>query len=106
MRKSHRMAVRAVVSIILICLPLAKKLNSLQLISVVTGLVVFVLIVDVYGHTNIEVPVFGGQERCSYTAECPLKKKDLEHAVKSGETVTIEALADKEGGEKALFESS
>lgn len=106
LKKMHRMGIRLIVAVVLVCLPLAKSLNSLQLIGTVTGLVVFVLIVDIYGHTNVETAFFGGRRHCAYTADCPMKKKDLEHAVKSGETVTIQALAEKESGEKALFESS
>ena len=49
--KRPRLAIRSAVAITLICLPLADGLNSLQLISTTTGLILFVLMVEVWGQT-------------------------------------------------------
>ncbi|KAI9792970.1 MAG: hypothetical protein M1816_001292 [Peltula sp. TS41687] len=97
LRKSHRLAVRFVVAIILLCLPLAQHhLNSVELVAVVTALVWFVLIVDLYGLSKVGVKLFGRHGRCAYTAECGMRRKELEQAVKTGQTVNIEALAEKD----------
>ena len=105
-RKSHRLFVRFAVAIILVCLSTARSLNSLQLVATVTGLVVFVLVVDLAGLSMKGVSLFGRGGRCAYTADCPMRKKDLEHAVKTGQTVKIEAMSDKKNGEKGLYELS
>lgn len=106
LKKSHRLVVRFMVAIILICLPTAHHLNSVELVSVVTGLVWFVLVVDLYGLSKKGVKLFGRHGRCAYTADCGMRTKDLEHAVKTGEAVNIEALAEKEKGQKGLYELS
>lgn len=45
----YRLALRAVVSIIWMCLSLATDLNPLELIGITTSMTVFTLAVDVYG---------------------------------------------------------
>lgn len=50
--KRFRIAMRFIVSIILICLPTAENLNSLDLIGLVTGLLVFQLLVELVGSST------------------------------------------------------
>ncbi|KAI9884875.1 MAG: tRNA-specific adenosine deaminase subunit tad3 [Watsoniomyces obsoletus] len=107
LKKWHRLTVRTIISIIIICLPKAHSLNSLELISAMTGLLVFDLIFEVYGLTKVGEPLFGRKrKKCTYWADCPMKKKDLEEAAKTGEVVNIEVLANKQDGEKGHFENS
>ena len=101
--KRYRIAIRIAVSITLICLPLARSLNSLQLISITTGLVAFVLMVDVYGSTSKYDNFWACTSHCKYRANCPLKKRILAEAVKSGTTVKLEEVQ-LEHGEKPLYE--
>ncbi len=98
---------RTVVSIIVICLPKARSLNSLELIGTVTGLLALDLIIELYGLTKVGESFFGRRrKKCTYWADCPMKKKDLEEAAKTGEVVNIEVLANKQDGEKGHFENS
>ncbi|KAH0559062.1 hypothetical protein GP486_004348 [Trichoglossum hirsutum] len=83
LKKKHRLAVRFAVAVAFLCLPLAKHLNSLTLISTTTGLVVLV-----------------------YTVNCKMRKTDLEDAMKKGDPIKIEELAEKESGQQGLYEPS
>lgn len=106
--KRYRLAFRFAVSVVLLCLPTVERLNSLQLISTVTGLVLCVLIVDLYGLSNTRISLFSRTGRCAYTAECPMRRKDIEHTIKTGETIKVEELVnnDKKTGHKGLYELS
>jgi hypothetical protein len=103
-RKSKRMANRFAVCIILCCLPTAHHLNSLQLISIVTGLIIWVLFVELFGCSSPEESFFGEKKQCKYTARCKISKKDLESAVKGGHVINVSELSDR--GEKGLYEMS
>ena len=92
MRKSARLVVRFAVSIILICLPLANGLNSLELIATTTSLVFLVLCVDIYGMSAVNEDFWNGSGRYRYSAECKLKKHDMEAAMKTS-TLNIAELA-------------
>ncbi|KAG8872640.1 hypothetical protein FRB98_009501 [Tulasnella sp. 332] len=67
-RKRTRLAFRVVIATIWLCLPLAKSLNSLQLIGTTTGLTVLVLAVDVWGQSCWEDSFWCGEE-CKYRAK-------------------------------------
>lgn len=99
--KRKRMTNRFIVCVILFCLPLARGLNSLQLISVVTGLIVWVLLLELWGCSCPEESFFGEKSQCKYTARCKVSKKDLESAVKNGHVVKVSELAKR--GEKAVY---
>lgn len=101
-RKSKRMANRFAVCIILFCLPTAHHLNSLQLISITTGLTIWVLLVELFGCSPLDESFFGEKKQCKYTARCKISKKDLESAVKGGHVIKVSELSD--AGEKAQFE--
>lgn len=102
--KKHRLAVRVGVALILICLPLAHKLNSLAMISTTTGLVAFALTVDVYGSTSICDTFWRDTSICKYSAECQVRKKDIETAIKTGEKIVVEEISKGTKGEKCVFE--
>lgn len=99
---------RVSVAVVLFCLPLAKSLNSLQLISTTTGLVALVLMVDVYGSTSVYENFWKCTACCKYKADCPVKKKILVEAVKNGTTVKLEEVGfgAGDGGEKGFYDVS
>ncbi|TVY33559.1 hypothetical protein LOCC1_G007531, partial [Lachnellula occidentalis] len=97
-RKKHRMANRFGICAILFCLPLAQGINSLQLISIVTGLVLWVLLLELWGCSCPEESFFGEKRQCRYTARCKVSRGDLERAGRQGRVVKVEEIAGK-GGE-------
>ncbi|ESZ94376.1 hypothetical protein SBOR_5240 [Sclerotinia borealis F-4128] len=76
--KRYRMLNRLFICIIIILLPLAHSLNSLQLISIVTGLVVWVLVLELWGMSCPDETFFGGEKNCAYTAKCRVSRGDSE----------------------------
>ena len=101
--KRHRLAFRFLISIIMICLPLAKSLDSLRFVSITCALTVLVLCVDLYGSTCIHDSLWRGDRKCRYSAECRLRRRDIEEAVKTGAVVDVEDLAGKNLGEKGYL---
>lgn len=87
--KRVRIPVRIAVALVLICLSLAESLSSLQLIATTTGLIIFVLVVDLYGSTSVHDTFWKCRKQCKYRAECSIKKNRLIKALKNGETVTM-----------------
>ena len=102
-RKRYRIPNRIAVGIILICLSVVTSLDSLQLISVTTGLVVYVLMIDVYGSTSIHDEFWKCSSQCKYRAVCPLRKKDVVDALKTGTTINL-AEVDLDGAEKGFHD--
>lgn len=102
--KRYRMANRFAVCLIFFCLPTAHGLNSLQLISVATGLIIWVLLLELWGMSCPEESFFGEKKACKYTARCRVSKKDLESAVKGGHVINVQSLSDR--GEKGHYELS
>ena len=96
--KVPRLVVRFAVAVVLICLPLAESLHSLQLIATVACLVVAVLFVDLLGSTARGESVWRDRSRCEYAADCKLKRKDIEELADGGGT--LRDLAAKDIGEK------
>ena len=105
-KKRYRLVVRFAIAIVLLCLPMAENLNSLTLISTTTGLVVLVLLVELWGTSCVQDSFFQEREQCKYIANCKMRKRDLEDAVKRGDTINIEELAEKESGQEGLYELS
>jgi hypothetical protein len=99
--KRHRLALRISVAVILLCLPLASALTSLQMIATSTGLVVLVLVVDLYGSTCTSDSFWKDETRCRYSAECQLGKKDLEE-VKTGGLSGVLEISRRNVGEKGV----
>ena len=93
-------------AICLICLPLAGRLDSLQLVATTTGLVVVVLVTDLLGSTCMHDSFWHDKGICSYSADCGSRRKDLEDAAISGQMVDVEELARRDTGEKGFYELS
>lgn len=85
----------------LCCLPTAHHLNSLELVSITTSCIIYVLAVDLWGTSCAGDPLFGGDKKCKYVARCKISKKDLESAVKDGHVINVEELS--ESGEKGVY---
>ena len=88
--KPYRHVVRASISLILFCLPLAHDLNSLKLVATTTGLIGLVLAVDLYGSTSTNDSFWHDGSVCKYSADCSAKKRDIETALKNGEKIQVE----------------
>lgn len=95
--KRYRLPLRAAVATILLCLPLADSLSSRTLISTTTGLVVFVLAVDVYGSTDRHDSFWRCDRMCKYSANCPLRMGMIVDALKRGEVVDLGDMAGEKG---------
>ncbi|KAK7403577.1 hypothetical protein QQX98_010670 [Neonectria punicea] len=76
--KTTRLANRLAVCAIMFFLPMAKSLNSLQLISVTLGLSVWVLLVELFGKSCRNDPFIGEKKGCTVRYSCKCSKKDLE----------------------------
>jgi len=88
MPKRKRMIMRFAGAISLICLPMAESLNSLQLIGAVTGIIVVVLMSELWAQScSRDTRLFDRSGCCRYTGH--VGKKDLQEIV-SGGTVKIE----------------
>ncbi|KAL8953727.1 MAG: hypothetical protein Q9222_000409 [Ikaeria aurantiellina] len=97
--KRSRLGLRVAVAVTLLCLPLAESLTSLELISTVTGLIVLVLMFDLYGCTFVGESFVRDGRKCKYWADCPKKRRRaLEEAMKNGHVVNVEELAVDEKG--------
>lgn len=92
--KRYRIANRLAVCLIMILLPLAHSLNSLHLMSIMTGLILWVLLLELWGVSCPDDSFFGDQP-CRYEARCKVSKKDLEAAAKSGNPIDMERLRDR-----------
>ena len=100
--KQHRLGIRFAVAIVLVCLPIASNLNSLGLLGATTCLIVFVLVVDLWGCTCENETFWQGDGKCRYSAECILKRKDIE-AMKLGAVLDIRDLARRDLGAKGVL---
>ena len=104
--KRHRLVFRFAVAIALLCLPLAKNLNSLQLVSISTVLIFAVLTGDIYGSSCVRESFWMGQSPCSYSTDCKLRRKDIQLAIQTGKGLTLDDLASQGIGERGLFDFS
>lgn len=75
LRKRVRIISRFVICIILFCLPTAQSLNSLQLLSTTTGLISWVLVLELWGTSNPSQKFSGGTHTSRYTAKTKISKK-------------------------------
>ncbi len=82
LKKRWRLCGRFAVSIVLICLPLAESLNSLELIGTVTALVVFCLALELWASSCSKIRCFERSKPARYVGACP--KKHLQALVKRG----------------------
>ena len=85
-------------------LPTAHHLNSLHLISITTAMVVYVLLIELWGTTAAGDSLFaagGAKQKCSYVAKCKIPSKDLEAAAKGGHVIKVAEY--KDSGEKGAY---
>lgn len=104
--KRYRLSIRLGVAVVLMFLPLAHGLNSLELVSITMSLVAFALIVELYGSTSTYDNFWKDCRECKYSADCHIKKKDLETAVKTGQKIEITEISKGSKGEKGVIELS
>ncbi|KAF4969373.1 hypothetical protein FZEAL_10233 [Fusarium zealandicum] len=78
--KTARLGNRLAVCIVMFFLPMAKSLDSLNLISITLGLSVWVLLVELFGKSCRNDPFIGEKKGCSVRYSCKCSKKDLEQA--------------------------
>ncbi|EME89255.1 uncharacterized protein MYCFIDRAFT_213586 [Pseudocercospora fijiensis CIRAD86] len=88
--KKFRLIFRISVAVILICLPLAHSLDSLDLIGTVTGLLVLLLCLELWAASNVHDKLFGRTTTCQYFGNCG--KKDLRAMLQGGKEVDIDML--------------
>lgn len=109
--KRPRLVGRVAVAIIIICLPTATSLNSLQLISITMALVFFVLALDLYG-LSVQGDHFltGGwcsesKKQCTYSANYRLgrrRRQEIEDRMKRGEKVSLADLLKRHSSMSSL----
>lgn len=91
--KKYRLAGRFIVAIIIAFLPLAgDRLNSLQLVGIVTGLIIFVLGLELWFAACRKNKLWQRSQPCKYFGHC--SKKDLVALVKEGKAVDVTRLAE------------
>lgn len=98
--KRYRLMSRVAVSIIMVCLPLATSLNSVELIGLVTGLLVFLLVTELFAASNANEKLCGRDKACKYTGRC--SKGKLHKMISSGKGIEVDGLIsdkDKESGQ-------
>ncbi|KAF5004952.1 hypothetical protein FDECE_8567 [Fusarium decemcellulare] len=78
--KTSRLVNRLAVCLIMFFLPLAKSLNSLNLISITLGLSAWVLLVELFGKSCRNDPFIGEKNGCSVRYSCKCSKKELRKA--------------------------
>lgn len=88
--KRYRLIFRFSVAIVLVCLPLADGLNSLQLVGTVTGLVVLTLVTELWACSSCHEKLMQRSKPCQYFGHCG--KKSMEAYVKDGKEVSVEGL--------------
>lgn len=102
-RKRPRLALRLAVGIVLICLPLAHNLNSLELIFTTTGLVVLTLIFEVGGSTSTNSSFWRDKRKCRYSTECRMRRKTIQDAMKAGVKVDVAEMMEARGEDKSGY---
>ncbi|KAF2149931.1 hypothetical protein K461DRAFT_281165 [Myriangium duriaei CBS 260.36] len=73
LRKRHRLAIRLAVGIVIICLAKAERLNSLDLIGIVTALIGLVLITELWAASGASEKLFEWSKTTQYTGRCDKK---------------------------------
>ncbi|KAI5370915.1 putative Low temperature requirement A [Septoria linicola] len=93
--KHKRLVWRVLMATVIVCLPLAHSLNSLELIGLVTGILVFLLVVELGATSDARERLVGRAKECQYFGRC--SKRNLTAMVKSGQDMDVEELVkDKE----------
>lgn len=90
-KKRWRLCGRFAIAVVLLCLPLAENLNSLELVGTVTGLVVFALGLELWAGSCNKEKLCQRSQPCKYFGHC--QKKELEALVKRGKSVDLAQLS-------------
>lgn len=93
LKKRWRLCGRFAVAVILICLPTAENLNSLQLVGTATGLIAFSLMLELWACSRCGEKLCQRSQPCKYFGHCG--KRDLEALVKDGKEVDVEQLGSR-----------
>lgn len=103
LHKNIRLANRVAACIIMFFLPMARSLESLNLISITLGLTVWVLIVELWGKSCKDDPFIGEKDGCcvTYTAKC--RKRDMRNAIRLDEKRSSGELLDLDRAESTAF---
>jgi hypothetical protein len=78
--KKFRLVARGAVAVVLILLPLAEHLNSLELVGVVTALIVFLLVLELWATSSCHERILGRANPCRYVGR--IGKRDVERRVR------------------------
>jgi hypothetical protein len=115
LRKRPRLAIRAVVSAIIIVLPTAKSLNSMHLIAITFSLILFILLLDLYGNSAQGSSFWTGgccqheKRKTSYVAAHKIgrkKRADIQRALERGEKVGLADLLKRHGSTSSMSSGS
>lgn len=90
--KYTRLVSRFVIALIILFLPFAHGLDSLELIATTTCLTVFSLAVEIYGASCTVDPLVQQNRHCTYSARCGISRKRLVAGRKDGEAINVEEL--------------
>jgi len=107
LHKPYRIALRFAVAIVILLLPLADSLNSLDLIATTTCLVVVVLAFELAGSTCTHDSFWwdrSKKRKCTYSARCNIPRKELEASVRAGQVINVEEIARRRSDEKSNYE--
>ena len=111
LKKRPRLFIRACTATAIICLPLAKRLNSLDLISITTCLVFLVLCVDLYGNSCQGQKFWTGgfcpeeKKKCNYVCNLKIKRqhrREIEKALHRGEHISLSDLIKRHSSMSSL----
>jgi low temperature requirement protein LtrA len=95
--KRVRLSFRACIGVVMVLLPLAgERLDSLNVVATMTGLIVFSLIVEVWGASRKGTGLVVGRGKpCGYVGRCG--KRDLQAVLGEDGRVDVDALGERKG---------
>lgn len=100
LQKRYRLVGRFCVAIILVCLPLATSLDSLELVAIVTCLIVFALGTELWACSSCNEKLCQRSKPCQYIGRC--EKKKMEALIQDGNKVNLDELSDDKRRTDAL----
>ena len=101
LKKRYRIAWRFCIAIVLVCIPLADNLNSLELVGTVTALIVIALATELWAASCCEESCTGRSKPAKYTGMCGRTK--VQALVQDGREVDVGALASNNGSQDGLI---
>jgi low temperature requirement protein LtrA len=91
--KSKRLAVRSGIAMVIIMLPLAGNLDSVQILGTVTGLVFFALFCELWACSLVGSKLWTGRQRINYAGNCGTK--DFLSMVNNGGQFNLDELGSR-----------